>query len=237
MARKRLDQYMGRLNPAQIAEGMNVALVNAKLLVDAANILYENENYALAASVATLSIEESGKVRILRSLAVARNDKEVIQCWRDYRSHTKKNMMWPFLQLFAEGARRLNDFASLFVEEAEHPFLLDQIKQLGFYSDCLGKAHWSNPKDIIDKDLAKTIIKTAAIFARPHHVSEEEIKLWVKHMAPVWKGPKEHMEHGLVEWYKEMKDQGLIEGEADSMEDFIVSGMHNKDMPNSEREV
>ena len=145
MPKKRLEQYKGSLDSGQIAEGMNAALKNASRLADAASLLLKHGDYALAASLSTLSIEESGKLPILRALAVACDDKEIVDCWRQYRSHTKKNVMWPFFDLFARGARCLNDFTSLFDKDGEHPFLLDQVKQIGFYSDCLGKAHWSVP--------------------------------------------------------------------------------------------
>ncbi|MBN1085452.1 AbiV family abortive infection protein [Erwinia aphidicola] len=36
----------------------------------------------------------------------------------------------------------------------EHPFALDQLKQISFYTDCLGKAHWSIPDNVIDRDTA-----------------------------------------------------------------------------------
>lgn len=224
MSKKRLDQYKGKLEPKQIAEGMNAAQENANRLVDAASLLLEHGDHALAVSLSVLSIEESGKLGVLRSLAVARDDKELVECWREYRSHTKKNVMWPVLDLFAKGVSRLNDFLPLFKKDGEHPFLLDQIKQLGFYSDCLGKAHWSIPEVAIDKDLAKMLVNTANILAKGRTVTKVEIDLWVKHLGPVWKDSKEKMERGLVQWYKEMQAKGLAEPGPNAMERFIRLG-------------
>jgi len=237
MPTKRLNQYKGKLDPGQIAEGMNAALDNAKRLADAASLLLEHRDYALAASISALSIEESGKLTVLRSLAVARDHKEVVECWREYRSHTKKNVMWPFLDLFAKGARRLDDFAPLFDKEGEHPFLLDQVKQIGFYTDCLGKAHWSVPEAAIDQELAKMLVKTASILAKGRAVTQAEIDLWIKHVGPVWKGPKELMEHGLVQWYKEMQDRGLSEKGTNAMEEFILRGVRVSSPPDETRET
>ena len=42
----------------------------------------------------------------------------------------------------------------LFDETSDHPFVLDNLKQLGFYTDCLGKATWALPWKVIDEDLA-----------------------------------------------------------------------------------
>lgn len=229
MAKSRLNQYKDRLSHAQIAEGMNAAIDNAKRLANAASLLLQKEDYALAASIAALSIEESGKRTVLRSLAVARNDQDVAQCWREYRSHTKKNVLWPLLQMFAEGARRLADFAPLFDEKAEHPLLLDQVKQIGFYTDCLGEAHWSVPADVIGEDLAKTLVTTAALLAEGRRVTTVEIDLWVKHVGPVREGPGELLEHGLSQWYKAMQEQGLAENGANAMEEFILRGIGQTD--------
>jgi AbiV family abortive infection protein len=53
---------------------MNAATKNAgRLAKDAANLL-ESGSFATAASIAILSIEEAGKVSILRTLALAKSD-------------------------------------------------------------------------------------------------------------------------------------------------------------------
>ncbi len=163
---KKLDGYKGRLSTEQIADGMNAAEQNAERLLADAEILMKNGRFPSAAALAILSIEESGKVSILRSLAVARDDKEVSTYWRDYRSHTKKNVAWLLPQLVANGARRLEDFRPLFDEKSDHPFILDQVKQLGFYTDCLGAAHWSLPEEVIDEKLAAMLVQVARLFTK-----------------------------------------------------------------------
>jgi AbiV family abortive infection protein len=225
MPKRKLNQYKGKLTPSQIAAGMNAAITTARELANAAKILLESNNFPPAASLAILSIEEAGKVAILRSLAVARSEDDVAQCWRDYRSHTKKNVCWLLPQLVASGAKKLDDFKCLFNEDAEHPFLLDQIKQIGFYTDCLGNAHWSQPAVVIDKKLATLLVSIANLFTRAKETSEIEIKLWVKHIGPVWKGPKEKMENALVQWQKEMSEKGLSEISEKEMENFILHGV------------
>ena len=223
--KKRLNQYKGRLTPEKIAEGMNAAINNANRLVENAFLLLENGEYPIAASVAALSIEESGKMSILRNLSLAQNDKYVVQAWRDYRSHTKKNVAWYLPQMVATGARKLDDFKPLFEKGAEHPYLLDQIKQIGFYTDCLGDAHWSNPTEAIDKQLATSLVKIAQLLASKKEVTPVEIELWIKHIGPVWKESVELMEHGLVQFYREMQDKGLAEEGINEMEKFILHGV------------
>ncbi len=220
---KKLDQYKGKLTPSQIAELTNAAGRNAKRLVDDAKLLLRNGRIPSAACLAILSIEESGKASLLRGLALARNARERAECWRDYRSHTAKNIYWILPQLVVKGARRLEDLMPLVCPHAEHPFLLNKLKQLGFYTDCLGKAHCSFPEDVIDEKLAEMLVKTAEVMTPKREVSSKEIELWIKHLGPTWKGNMAWMKKALENWYGDMKEHGLIqdqEGEI-NFESFI----------------
>jgi hypothetical protein len=85
-----LKQFRGRLTNAQIAQGMTAAMMNAWRLASDASILLESKRFPSAASLAVLSIEESGKSSILRAMSVARTEKEVTDLWRDFRSHRVK---------------------------------------------------------------------------------------------------------------------------------------------------
>ncbi len=225
MVKKKLDSYKSRLNPQQIADGMNVALENARRLVADAKLLFNAGRFPTAASLAVLSIEESGKLSVLRSLALARDDTEIKEAWRDYRSHTRKNVMWLLPQLVAQGARKLDDMRLLFDESCEHPYLLEQIKQVGFYTDCLGQAHWSKPTHIIEEDLAKTIVQVAEIMAKDREITTLEIELWIKHIKPVWKKNLSWMKQALVNWHNEMKEKGLVKEDDNDMERFVREGL------------
>lgn len=225
MPGKKLNQYQGRLTPGQIADGINAAIRNAKRLADDAALVLSEGRLPSAATLAILSIEESGKVSILRGLAVAKSDKEVALCWRDYRSHTKKNVTWMFPQLVAGGARKLDDFSALFGPDSDHPYVLDHVKQIGFYSDCLGPAHWSEPTRVIGEDLAKMLVQTAHIFAKAREVSEKEIELWIKHLDPVWNVNPGWMRKALENWYTDMQECGLAPEGENIMEEFIRRGI------------
>jgi AbiV family abortive infection protein len=222
MVKKRLDQYKGGLEPEQIAEGMNAAIKNAVRLAEDANLLLERERFPSAASLAILAIEEAGKVPILRMLALSKDDKEIAKCWREYRSHTKKNVAWLLPQLVSEGARCLEDFRPLYAEDAEHPFLLDQVKQISFYTDCLGEAHWSIPHDVIDESIARMLVQFARIFSkRSRDVTPKEIELWVKHMEPVWRRDIDGMKRAVMDWHEDMRELGLASYDYSEVEDFI----------------
>jgi AbiV family abortive infection protein len=100
-----LNPYWGKLPPDKIAEGMNIARRNAARLASDARTMFETRHYETAAALAILAIEESGKVSILRELALATDDREAKDSWKRLRSHTAKNAMWIFPELVGRGAR------------------------------------------------------------------------------------------------------------------------------------
>jgi AbiV family abortive infection protein len=218
---KRLDAYRGRLKPTQIAEGMNAALENAARLVSDADCLLKSGAFPSAASLAILAMEEAGKISILRSLSVARSEAEIIDAWKEYRSHPKKNVAWILPQLVAQGARKLEDLRPIFDEMSDHPYVLDHLKQLGFYTDCLGKAHWSKPVDVIDEQLARMLVEIARIFAKGSKHSRKEIELWIEHVGPVWKKNMAWMKQGISNWYSVMQAAGLAKEGPNIMEQFV----------------
>lgn len=222
---RRLQQYKGELPASQIAAGMNAAAKNAERLCLDARLLLDNGRLPSSVSLAVLSIEESGKLGILRSLPLARDQEELKATWRDYRTHTSKNEMWPLIDLLRQGARRLRDFRPLFIEEADHPTLLNNLKQMALYTDCLGQGHWSIPDEVIDENLARSIVQVAELLVPNREITEREIELWILHMKPVWKERMELMEAAVAEWHRQMCAEGLSDDDPDAMENFILWGL------------
>ncbi|MET4163812.1 AbiV family abortive infection protein [Marinobacterium sp. MBR-111] len=228
---KKLPSYKGKLSFSQIAEGMTAASENAARLAQDAKLLLEAGRLPTACSLAALSIEESGKVSILRAMSLARDDKELKEEWKRYRSHTNKNVQWIFPQLVAEGARRLDDLRPIFDKDAKHPSLLDQVKQLGFYTDCLGnKGHWSIPDEVIDGELAGQLVSTAELLSSASPTSEREIELWVEHVGPVWKTDLSWMKPAVANWYEAMQREGLRPEGENGTEKFLHGGIDPKDV-------
>ena len=218
---KGLGQWKNTLKPAQIADGMNAANNNARRLAEDAEILLKLNRLPSALSLSILSIEESGKISILRELALAQNGNQVKEAWKAYRSHTKKNVLWLFPHLASNGANKLEEFKSLFGENAEHPLLLDNLKQIGFYTDCLGKAHWSIPAKVVDRENTENILNVAKLMCNDTPYSPKEIELWVKHIKPVWKGSMDSMKMALNNWFDEMVKEGLLSEGQYSFKDFV----------------
>jgi AbiV family abortive infection protein len=219
------NQYRGALSASEIAEGMNVAHQNAVRLVRDARLLFDNKSYASAVALSILAIEEAGKGPVLRGLALAHDEAELREAWRNYRSHTKKNVLWPLIDLYTKGARRANDFLPLFQSDAEHPFILDQLKQLSFYTDCLRKGHWSVPEEVATKEIAEDLLKIAEGLSHGRKVTTEEIDLWIQYIRPVWR--TKDASQALFEWDKEVRRRGLARKDSSvTMEQFFVDGFH-----------
>lgn len=228
---KKLPSYKGKLSFSQIAEGMTAASENAARLAQDAKLLLDTGRHPTACSLAALSIEESGKVSILRAMSLARDDNELKEEWKRYRSHTNKNVQWIFPQLVDEGARRLDDLRPLFDKDAEHPYTLDQIKQLGFYTDCLGnKGYWSIPDEVIDGELADQLVSTAKLLSSASPTSKREIELWVEHVGPVWKKDMNWMKCAVANWYEAMQQEGLKPDGETGMVNFLHDGIDSEDV-------
>jgi len=191
--------------------------------------LLENQRYASALALAVLSIEETGKDPVLRGLCVASDAKQLRERWKDYRSHTSKNALWPLLYLLQKGARRAEDFLPMFEPDADHPRMLETVKQISLYTDTFKKGLWSLPEQKITPELAKSMVLLAEIFSNTRETTIQEIELWILYMKPVWSGPDAERDKAQIEWDKEMRRTGLIkEEDALSLEKFFAEGYKPK---------
>jgi len=171
-----------------------------------------------------LSIEESGKPSIIRSILLTDDPKKLKKEWQNYRKHTAKNLTWIFPELVYKGARKLEDFKPLFDTKNNHGQLLDNLKQLSFYTDIFSSKKWSIPKNVIDKELAEIILLSARVLSNQDEGidSEEGLKLWIKYVKPVWNGEMSLMKQAVIECYKEAAKLGIIKKEmVGKMENFI----------------
>ncbi len=216
MPKKRIiSQYLGRLTPALAARGIEAAAKNASALHADALLLLQNQRWARAAALAILSIEESGKPSVVRSMLLARNEEELREEWRNYRNHCVKNVMWILPDLVREGARQLEELRPIFDKDDEHGPLLDALKQIGFYSDAYGNCNWSLPETGISEELAGSLVKIAEVLSSKNPgsmTSEAELKLWVKHLGPVWKSSMADMKTALLACYAEANTLNVLRG-------------------------
>lgn len=216
-----LPHYRETLAPRQLAEGMNRALANARRLAEDSATLLKMDRIPSAVTFAILSIEESGKVTILRQMALADEPKEFHALWKAYRSHTKKNVMWILGALVAKGGRTLEDFRAAVDPGAEHPDALDHLKQLSIYTDCFRKAKWSSPEEVDLRELAPYLVTMADVLAKSRQITPEEVELWRHHLWPVKHASLHAQKQAVQAWYYDMKLRGLSEVSIGEVEAFL----------------
>ena len=95
----------------------------------------------------------------------------------------------------------------------DHGMILDNLKQLSFYTDIFSSAKWSSPKKVIDKELATMIFSVAQSIVKIDRVmtTEKELELWIKHLKPAQGLGKDSMKQALKNCYVEAASLGLIE--------------------------
>jgi hypothetical protein len=126
---------------------------------------------------------------------------------------------WIIIELAMKGARTIEDLRPIFDRDSDHPDILNVIKQLGFYSDCYGNAHWSEPHEVIDEKLARSIVLAAKVLVPKHDTSEREIELWIEHVGRHWAKPE--MFAGAVAFQQALIDEGLSRHSIQEVRDFF----------------
>ena len=187
----------------EIVEGINAAHQNSLRPAEDTERLLESGSFATATSLSILSLEEAGKASILRHMSTADEDRRK-KLWKEYRSHTSKNYLTIVSDLIHQGGRKLLDFASCFSDSGlKDRELFDALKQVGFYTDCLGNRHWSIPSVVVTEQVAKAFVRDAMIFARQESVTVREMELWQFHL-----GVEESLD-SICAWAKAMELEGL----------------------------
>jgi len=219
-------QYRQTLTPEEASKGIHVARENSRSLLNDAILLFDNDRFERATALAILAIEEAGKLSIIRTILLENDPKLIADGWRAYRKHTAKNLSWILPDVVRDGARQLDDFTRIYDEKSEHGYVLDNLKQLAFYTDCFRKCRWSIPKDVITKEIANMILNTAKVLVEKGNsimTSKEELEIYLKHVKPVWRGEMIKMKQALVECYAEAEREGLLEpGTTKRMSDFVL---------------
>lgn len=219
MKGRQFTQKISLDKAAEISEG---AIKNAKSLLEDAKLLFENDKYPRAISLAILSIEESGKPSIIRNIILEDDPKEISNLWKSYRRHQDKNSMWIVPELLLNGARTLENLRQIVDPKSDHPQTLDNLKQLCFYSDVFTKGKLSLPEKVANKDVAQSFITIAETSIKETLNSIDALEIWIKHLKPVWKTEMSIMKTALLNCYIELEEKNLIEsGMANKMKEFL----------------
>lgn len=108
------NQYFGKLDSEKAAEGINLAIKNSQRLLKDAEILFEQESYSSSVALVILSIEESGKVPIIRRVLLEEDDKQRAKAWKSFRNHLQKNNQWILPDLVSKGSNTLDELKKMF---------------------------------------------------------------------------------------------------------------------------
>ena len=219
-------QYHQKLTPDKAAKGIKAAIENSKSLLADAELLYENKRYERAVALAILAIEEAGKPSIIRGIILEDDPKQLKEQWYNYRNHKEKNANWIVPELISNGAKHIEEMRKTVDKNSDHGQILENLKQLAFYTDAFSKCKWSSPKEVITSELAEIILKVAKTMVGgddKHMATGVELELWVKHMKPTWKQETFKMKQALINFYQESEELGLIEkGMTKKMIDFVL---------------
>jgi len=219
-------QYNQTLTPENAAKGIKAAIENSKSLLSDALLLFDNERYERTVALAILAIEEAGKPAILRSIMLENDPKQLKKEWQNYRRHTEKNSNWIVPELISKGARHIEEMRPTVDKDSDHGQVLDNLKQLSFYSDVFSKCKWSTPNKVVNRELAESILSVAKVMVAKDDdamTTEAELSLWIKHLKPVWKQDMLKMKQALINCYQEAEDLGLIKkGLTQQMVAFVL---------------
>ncbi|WP_324806373.1 AbiV family abortive infection protein [Sphingomonas sp. LY29] len=200
-------------------DGIGAAQANAERLIEDARLLLEAGRYPSATALAILAMEERGKVIILRRLALSSDERALKEGWRDYRNHRAKNAGWIIPSLVADGARTMDALAAAVDKDGEHAIILDSLKQVAVYTDCLGNRNWSAPSEVIDADLAKTMLRTAEMMWGARPVLLREIELWAEVVGPEFGRPGMHA--AVIRYKAMLHAEGLTSTHPTSLQAFM----------------
>ena len=221
MPKSKLRNNTGDIDSTQIAIGMNAALRNARRLADDAKLLLKAERYPTAVSLAVLSIEESGKTRILRQLAGAPGKEDRRKIWKEYRLHRSKNVAWILPRLVRLGARNLESLQLATDTSSQHTNHLERVKQSSIYTDWLGNSGWSEPDEVISDQMAQSLVRIADLLAKKPTITVKEIELWKEHIGPVYGASLKVQKTALLNWFAAMRENGLWSEGNISIEEFV----------------
>jgi hypothetical protein len=116
------------------------------------------------------------------------------------------------------GVRTLSGFGSLFDPVSKHTQRLDELKQAGFYTDCIEADRWSLPEEFVDELIAQFVLKTARSLTKDHEVTEWEIELWIKH---VGRDLGQARPESLKEFWTAMRGERLATADVDDIDIFL----------------
>ncbi|NOU12232.1 MAG: AbiV family abortive infection protein [Nitrospira sp.] len=211
------EYYFGPLTPAQVAEGIQSAVSNAKKLYAEAKLLLEAQYWERAAVLAIQSMEEAAKPKHLRVLLLAKTDHELHQAWKAYRTYDARELRRLRFYFECVGSNAIDeDMAPLFDEPTYVTQWLASLRQRGMSVDAFDTGRWSTPSTAIGEGVAAKLVRSAESILSsipPTMTTASALTLFVKHLKPIWRCTGSELSKAVWACYLEAQECGLLEGD------------------------
>lgn len=209
-----LREYVGELDAASAATGMQAARLNAVELYESAKLLLGNGRYPHSVAFSILVIEEIGKRSLILSIFLGAEKGS--KAWAGYRRHVLKTR--GLNQTLAALARGyfpdLEPAVLARVAIGPAPAALEAQKQLSLYSDCLEAATglvWHLPGTVDwESDSRERLAEAASLVLNCRDHTAEELELWAKHLCGVDRADDSAMNRAVAALNAELCERGLL---------------------------
>lgn len=205
--------YRGALTSEQLARGMTAANHNAARLLEDAELLLGAGRWPSAAALAIHAVEETAKEEILRALATWPSEAKVF--WRAFTSHKQKGdlalMAWVDDDQDVMTLLVLALVAALGVVGQS----IEAAKWRALYVECLidgDEVTWWAPEAFGEGE-ALAMVETARRVVRRRVVTPEEVRILIRHVAPVAGATWNEVNAAQARYLREVVDRGLRERE------------------------
>lgn len=167
------ERQSGHLTLKQISAGISVCIDNALDLFGDAIVLLHHKRYARALSLVLTSLQEAGKVTLLRQMSLLPSDdqKKWSQIWKRFRKHETKDAFGQSAKINQEAK---GDPGEVFWQQVVYKTTFapakEKIRQFSLYVDFIkrDKAWWS-PREITASVVEQAIDDVVSVLYKLYH--------------------------------------------------------------------
>jgi AbiV family abortive infection protein len=208
--------YTGALTPVNAANAIRSARINARDLLESAEILFSLKRFPHATALSILAIEEAAKIGMLLMIFLEIGG-EHARLWRQYRNHRAKTS---WLNPVIEGRIRamlpkvLREDAKRIAAMGPSPEELETSKQRTIYSDCLDVsgcfvAHCPDAAEWRTTAWER-LCEAQAIVSALRDYPPDELTLWHRHVTKA-KAEDKDMHLTMTDLHKELLEKGFVQ--------------------------
>ena len=106
---------------------------------------------------------------------------------------------------------------------SDHPYILDNLKQLCLYTDCVNNSKWTSPAAVEMLELTSYLLSMAKALIKEEDVTEKELQLWRHHVIPTKHATFEDSKRAIANWYADMRANGLSTASEEDVDAFLRS--------------